>query len=204
MNSTKLFLVDLDGVVVHRADFFSNRVKELYPNANHEAIKEFFVGGDYKQTALGYKDLPVALEEVLPDWGVAVSVNEILKAWFSGENNIDEAVLEKIKKVRDTGVLCVIATDHSKYRKQDVWENLGMKNHFDGIVASADMGATKEESVFYEYAMTQFGVSDPASVLFVDDDPENVKVAESVGIRGVTFTGAESINLQALDIIEKL
>lgn len=73
-NNIKLFLVDLDGVIVHRADFFSNRAKELYPNANHDAIKEFFIGGAYKETALGHKDLQEALTEVLSSWNVSTSV----------------------------------------------------------------------------------------------------------------------------------
>ena len=84
----KLFLVDLDGVVVHRADFFSNRAKELYPEANHEAIRDFFTGGAYKQTALGNKDLAEALTEVLPSWNVPVSAAEVLETWFAGENKV--------------------------------------------------------------------------------------------------------------------
>jgi len=193
MENIQTFLVDLDGVIVHRADFFSSRAKELYPNANHEAIMQFFVGGAYKQTALGHTDLVIALEEVLPSWGVDVSVQAILDTWFSGENTVDEVVLNRIQELRAAGVKCVIATDHSTYRKNDVWENLGMKNYFDDIVASADMGATKEDVEFYQYAMEKLGVTDPATLLFTDDDPENTKVAESLGIRAVTFTGIESL-----------
>jgi HAD superfamily hydrolase (TIGR01509 family) len=55
------------------------------------------------------------------------------------------------------------------------------------------MGATKEDVEFYQYAMEKLGVTDPATLLFTDDDPENTKVAESLGIRAVTFTGIESL-----------
>lgn len=193
LTNIKLFLIDLDGVIVHRADFFSNRAKELYPDANHEAIMQFFTGGAYKQTALGKKDLVEALTEALPSWGIPVPAEEVLSTWFAGENDVDEGVLKRVRDIRNQGVTCVIATDHSQFRKRDVWENLGMKNHFDGIIASADMGATKEDAMFYQYAMEQYGVSDPGTVLFTDDDPENVKTAESLGIKGVVFTGIESL-----------
>jgi len=193
MENIQTFLVDLDGVIVHRADFFSNRAKELYPEANHEAIMRFFVGGTYKQTALGQKDLVAALEELLPDWNVNASAQDILDTWFSGENTVDEAVLNRIQELRAAGIKCVIATDHSTYRKNDVWENLGMKNYFDDVIASADMGATKEDVGFYQYAMEKLGVTDPATLLFTDDDPENTKVAESLGINTITFTGIESL-----------
>lgn len=188
------FLVDLDGVIVNRADFFSNRAKALYPDANHGAIMEFFVGGEYKQTALGKKDLVTTLEEVLPSWDVDASAQEVLDTWFSGENTIDEAVLNRIKEIRASGIKCVIATDHSAYRKNDVWENLGMKNHFDDIIASSDMGATKEDVEFYQYAMEKLGIIELSTVLFTDDDPENTKVAESLGINTITFTDVESLD----------
>lgn len=194
MTNTNLFLIDLDGVIVSRADFFSNRVKELYPDANHEAVMEFFVGGAYKQTALGHKDLVAALEEVLPLWNLDVSAQKVLDTWFSGENTVDEAVLNRIQEIRASGITCVIATDHSTYRKNDVWENLEMKNYFDDIIASSDMGATKEDVEFYQYAMKKFGISDPTTILFTDDDPENVKVAESLGIAGIVYIDINSLS----------
>lgn len=193
MENINTFLVDLDGVIVHRVDFFSNRAKELYPEANHEAIMQFFVGGVYKQTALGHKDLVIALEEVLLSWNIDADVKEVLATWFSGENTVDEGVLNRIQELRAAGIKCVIATDHSTYRKNDVWENLEMKNYFDDIIASADMGATKEDGEFYQYAMKKLEVSNPTTLLFTDDDPENTKVAESLGVKVITFTSIESL-----------
>lgn len=191
---TKVFLIDLDGVVVNRADFFSNRAKSLYPDANHEAIMNFFTDGTYKKTALGELDLKKALEEAIPTWNVDASVEEVLQTWFSGENNVDEKVLERIQEIRDKGIKCMIATDHSLYRKIDVWEHLNMKNSFDGIIASADCGFTKEEPEFFSKAMEMFAVTDPTAMAFIDDDPENVEVAKSLGINAVTYTGIDSFN----------
>lgn len=192
MNDT-IFLVDLDGVVVHRADYFSVRAKELYPHANHEAIKEFFVGGKYKETTLGKTDLVSALNEVIEGWDTGKSTAELLAEWFAGENQVDDAVLAYIQTLREKGVRCIIATDHSKFRRDDVWNNLHMNEYFDDIIASADIGATKEEPKFYTKAMELFGVEDPSTMYFTDDDPENVEVAKSVGVKASTFTGIESL-----------
>lgn len=191
MRQYKLFLVDLDGVVLHRADFFSRRAQTLYPDANHAAILEFFTGGTYKETALGKKDLPISLAKELPHWNVPVTVEELLKTWFDGENTIDEAVLKCVTKIRNSGITCVLATDHSSYRKHDVWENVGMKHYFDDIIASADVGATKEDPAFYRYALERFNINNLETVLFTDDDSENVAVANSLGITGIVFTGVD-------------
>lgn len=191
---TKIFLIDLDGVVVNRADFFSNRAKSLYPDANHEAIMDFFTGGTYKKTALGELDLKETIEGIIADWNVGVSTDELLQTWFGGENNVDEKVLERIQEIRAKGIKCVIATDHSLYRKDDVWEHLNMKDSFDGILASADCGFTKEEPEFFTKAMEMFDVAEASQMAFIDDDPENVEIAKSLGINAITYTDIASFN----------
>lgn len=190
--NTKVFLVDLDGVVLNRTDFFSKRAETLYPSANHAEILKFFTGGLYKKITLGQVGLIEALSEVLPDWNVNVNVDEVLEAWFSGENNIDKEVVDRIQEIRKSGVKCVIATDHSKYRKDDVWNNLGMRDFFDDIIASADIGATKEESDFYKKSMGMLDIENPNQVSFTDDDPKNVAVAESLGINSFVFEDIKS------------
>lgn len=189
------FLIDLDGVVINRPEFFSVRSKTLYPEADHEAVLTFFTKGAYKETTLGQRDLRDALADALPSWKLleGVTVDDVFKVWFEGENEIDYAVLGYIDELRKQGMKCVIATDHSLYRKHDVWENLGLKAHFDDIVASADFGFTKHDPEFYELTLRKLNIDDRSTVLFTDDDPENVEVAQKVGLQAVTFTGLDSI-----------
>jgi HAD superfamily hydrolase (TIGR01509 family) len=191
--NTKVFLVDLDGVVLHRTAYFSERAKELYPSANHAAILEFFTKGLYKEVTLGKRDLVEALSEVLPAWNVSRNANQVLTDWFEGENNIDYAALERIQGIRNSGVRCVLATDHSQFRKNQVWEDLGMKDFFDNIIASADVGATKHDSEFYLQSLKRLDIEKPQDVVFTDDDPKNVEVAKEVGLNAFVFEDIASL-----------
>lgn len=189
------FLVDLDGVVLHRNGYFSARSRELYPDANHAAILDFFTGGTYKDITLGKQDLVETLAEALPGWSVDRTVDEVLKDWFDGENNIDRAVLDRIQEIRQSGIKCVIATDHSSYRKNQVWNELGMKEYFDDIVASADVGATKHDPEFYIESLKRLNIMNAQDVAFTDDDQKNIDVALSVGLRGFLFKNVDSLSL---------
>jgi len=63
---------------------------------------------------------------------------------------------------------------------------------FDGIVISGEVGAAKPDPRIYQALVERHGL-DPASLAFVDDVPANVAAAESLGIRGLTFTSAAAL-----------
>lgn len=54
---------------------------------------------------------------------------------------------------------------------------------------SFELGRAKPDRAAFDKVIAESGVA-PAATLFVDDRPENVAAAESVGLRGHVFTGA--------------
>ena len=72
---------------------------------------------------------------------------------------------------------------------------------FEDIVLSADYGCIKPEEQIYRIALERFGMPVEA-LLFVDDSLPNVRGAEAVGLRALTFTTAEQLrrDLAALGI----
>jgi HAD superfamily hydrolase (TIGR01509 family) len=187
-------LVDLDGVVLTRAAYFSERAKVQFPHADHAAITAFFTDGSYARAVTGEVDLPTELARVLPSWKIALDPHELLKMWFSEENEIDVEVLRRIDSLRTQGIKCVIATDHSAYRARDVWDGLRMRDHFDGIIASSDVGVTKEESEFFQACKRTLMIVDPTTLAFIDDDPKNVAVARECGLHAVVYADVSSFD----------
>ncbi|MBQ3104277.1 MAG: HAD family phosphatase [Lachnospiraceae bacterium] len=57
---------------------------------------------------------------------------------------------------------------------------------FNGIMVSSDVHMIKPEKKIYEHFLSVFGLK-AEECLFIDDRPENVKGAETVGIAGVVF-----------------
>jgi putative hydrolase of the HAD superfamily len=66
------------------------------------------------------------------------------------------------------------------------YRELGLRDFFDALVISSKLGCLKPDLRIYRVAVEQMGV-DPKSILFVDDDAEYVRAAESLGMIGAVI-----------------
>lgn len=188
----KAILFDVDGVVFKPRDkYFSQRLREDGSSVPEEKINSFFKN-EYKKIVIGKADLREEVEKYLDDWNWNGSVEELLNYWFSYENKIDQEVVDLVQELREKGVKCYLASDHSKYRTDDFMNNVGLKKYFDGVFSSGYLGYTKEEKEFFAAVIKDLGLP-KNEILFVDDDPENVRVAESVGINAVHFDNKKNL-----------
>lgn len=69
-------------------------------------------------------------------------------------------------------------------------EKFPQLNLLRGVVVSAEEQLCKPDPNIYRLAIDRFEI-DPRTTGFVDDQPRNVEVAATVGLRGVRFCGAE-------------
>jgi FMN phosphatase YigB (HAD superfamily) len=67
---------------------------------------------------------------------------------------------------------------------------------FERVFTSADAGMRKPDLCFYKFVLDEIK-AEPSSVVFVDDRPENVLAARSLGINGIVFDNVERVR-QAL------
>ena len=75
---------------------------------------------------------------------------------------------------------------------KDLWARFcarGLKEHFDGGVASFELHITKPDRRIYEALFARVGI-DPAESVFLDDMERNLRGAETLGLRTVLFTNA--------------
>lgn len=98
-------------------------------------------------------------------------------------------VIELIKELGSNGVkLAVLSNTIEPHAK--ALRDAGLYDGFDHLFLSHEVGMRKPEASIYEHALAEIGIS-PEATIFVDDDPENVKAAEALGIRGIVFTDTE-------------
>lgn len=189
---TKAILFDVDGVVLFPRDkYFSQRLKEDGYDIDGEKVGQFFKD-KYKQIVVGEADLKEELSKVITDWGWQGTVDELLHYWFSYENKLNQEIIDFTQKLRLNGVKCYLASDHSEYRKQDLLNNIGLSQYFDGAFFSSDIGNTKEESEYYKKVLEQISLA-PGEILFVDDDIKNIEVAKTVLPNTLVFTTLENL-----------
>ena len=90
-----------------------------------------------------------------------------------------------LEKLTDNGIVMGIISDawpslHNKY------VTLGIRHYFKSFTVSAVVGCCKPEELIYRKAIEEIGI-DPQNLLFVDDDPDNVKGAIRTGMNGMVI-----------------
>jgi len=94
-------------------------------------------------------------------------------------------VLGLVDRLRGLGVVTAILSDQT-----DWLEHLDSRqhffNHFDAVFNSYHYGMSKLEDAFFHLALTGLA-ADPASTLFVDDNPVNVERAKALGMHAVLY-----------------
>jgi putative hydrolase of the HAD superfamily len=185
----KAVLFDLDGIViVGRTRFFSERLSEEH-NIPAEQVQEFFLR-DFKPCSFGKADLKEQLAPYLLKWNWKGTVEDFLEYWFSSESTKDEEVMRIVQKLRGSGVKCYIATRQDKYRLQYLLDVVGLKDYFDGIFCTCNIGYDKSQPEFFEYALRELDAK-PSEVLYFDDLQKNVDTANALGIDAHFYNGIE-------------
>ena len=63
---------------------------------------------------------------------------------------------------------------------------------FERVFTSADAGMRKPDLCFFKYVLEEIK-AEPSSVVFVDDRPENVLAARSLGMNGIVFDNIQRV-----------
>jgi len=185
---SKIILLDLDGVVIRRHKYFSEKYSEDFKIPLEEILP--FFKSDYKKAAKGEISIREVLPSYLSKWGWKKTLDEFLSYWFESERTLDQNVLKEVKDLRKKGNRLYLVSDNEQERAKYVMEKIGLKKEFDGAFFSYKLGHTKGEPEFFQKVVTELKAK-PSEVEYWDDDPKNVDVAKGVGINARVYTSFE-------------
>ncbi len=172
----KAILLDADGVVLNKGEFFSEKFAREY-NVPLEEVLEFFKG-PFGDCQAGTKDLKEEVAPFLEKWGWQGSVDDFLNYWFQ-DVQIDPGIYELVEKYHEKGIKCYLASNNESYRARAIQDKLG--GLLDGYFFSADLKMKKDNPEFFKHILGQLDL--PANeVNFVDNDEKNVEAAKETGI----------------------
>lgn len=181
-----IFIFDADGVVIKREMYFSQRLaRDL--DIPEEKIMNFF-RNEYKDCAVGKADLKQVLGKYMKIWEWRESVDNLLKYWFEGEQELNEEIVNEIKSLREKGYICCLATNNESYRTKYLTDKIGLKDLFDFIFSSSEVGHLKSEDEFWKYALERLGVKNIDDVFVWESDDGIVKKVKKLGMKGFLFT----------------
>jgi len=174
--------------VIHPNRFANYLAREH--GLTRERTRDFFQG-TFLECLLGRADLKTSIAPFLSSWGWPGTVEDYLHQWFTEEDAPDPQMVQAIATLRQRGLHCYLGTNQERYRIAYMQHRMGFGQLFDGIFASAMLGAMKPEMAFYTTITATLGVA-PDTILFWDDASGNVAAARACGWNAEQYTSFES------------
>jgi putative hydrolase of the HAD superfamily len=194
-----IIIFDADEVVIKREIYFSQRLARDF-GISEEDIMQFF-RNEFKDCAVGKADLKEELGKYTKTWGWESSIDDLLKYWFESERELDEEMVNEIKSLRAKGYICCLATNNEAYRTKYLAETVGLKNLFDYIFSSSEIGHLKSEDNFWKYIWDKLGVKDKENIVVWESDGKIVEKITELGMRGIFFNNAKDFRKKMEEIL---
>lgn len=184
-------MLDVDGVVVSghgtQDELWTHRLKDDLGIEPEDLARAFFAKR-WTKVVTGKDMLEPALAKSLDELGSKVEAGTLIDYWFEKDARVVKRVVQDCRRLRQAGFKVVLTTNQEHRRADYLMNDLKLGAAVDGIVYSAQAGAQKPDSAFFEFAMGQTGVP-PQAHLLVDDHIANVDGARQVGWHGHVWAG---------------
>lgn len=190
-----VLVLDCDGVIVlghpegGRWDKHLERDLGFMP----DLLQERFFRPHFAGIVTGETDLFAVLEAIWPELGCAATPRAFVDYWLKHDSRIDPAVLGEVDRWRAAGGKAFLATVQEHNRARHLWDALGLKDHFDGMLYSAALGARKPHAAFFLRALEKLPVTTPEEILFFDDFEKNIATARELGWRAHLYKGIDDL-----------
>lgn len=198
---------DADGVLLHPGN-----ASQRSDSAWHHGLQSD-LGIDHRQlTALFFSPRvdgrPSVMEEctsgnsaiedvllpILRELGYSADIESFLDYWFQRDAYVDRELLREVSRLRNAhGCLCFIVTSQEHRRAAYIWDELGLREHFDGMYYSAMLGHSKKSNEFYRAISSDFDFSRSQPIYF-DDRIELVNQAASCGWDAHLYQSVTSVS----------
>lgn len=122
--------------------------------------------------------------------GVALDVRGYMDVAYDapGDQLIRPEAVDVAARARRSGLGVSVLTNDLRAFHGDAWvARIDFLRDVDHVVDCSHVGFLKPDPRAYRYALDELGDVDPGRILFVDDQPLNVRGAEAMGLSGMWF-----------------
>jgi HAD superfamily hydrolase (TIGR01509 family) len=175
-------LFDADGVIQRPSRDWWSYLGALVPSDGEAFVADLMAAE--KPSLVGKGDFRDAVADVLRRWKSPASVDEAMEPWrwFAAEPE----VISLIGSLRSGGIECHLATNQHAYRRAVMQDERGYGAWFDQTFYSCDLGLAKPDPAYFRAILGAIGVP-ASSVLFIDDNEDNVAGALGVGLQAEVY-----------------
>lgn len=115
--------------------------------------------------------------------------------WLSGQIlsrfTLRPAMLKLVDTLHGHGYRTGILSDQTEWLDR-LDQRDHFFHHFDSVFNSSYLGIGKRDEAIFDRVVEQLAVS-PAKTIFIDDNPENVRRAQSRGLHSILFVDCETL-----------
>ncbi len=107
-------------------------------------------------------------------------------------STLNETMLLWVQTLQDAGFKTAILSNMGEELLRFMRQEFGWLGRFDHHTWSCELRIAKPDPAIYRYTCEKLGVA-PDAALFLDDKPENIAAAESIGLNAIQFTTAGAL-----------
>jgi len=188
----RVLMVDVDGVVVKPPPGGWGADMERDLGLSIATLQAHFFRPHWDDIVNGRARLHDRLSRVLADVAPHLTSRRLTEYWFAKDARLDQTLLADLAALRAAGVVLHLATVQEHERADHLWNALGLRDRFDAIHYSADLGCGKPDPAFFAAVEARTGFA-PADLTLIDDKAANVDAARAAGWGGVLWDGARRL-----------
>jgi putative hydrolase of the HAD superfamily len=145
---------------------------------------------------------------VAKDAGVAFTperIQDLIETDVLMWTSLNEEMLAWVVALQDAGFPTAILSNMGEEMLCYMRQEFGWLAHFQHHTWSCELGIGKPDPAIYVHTCERLGVA-PQQTLFLDDKPENIEAAASVGLNAVLFHSIGQLrqDLEARNLLEGL
>lgn len=190
----RVLMVDVDGVVVVHPDpagWAAGLERDL--GLSKAGLQAAFFAPHFGEVMVGRAPLRERLEPVLAKVAPHLTCQALIDYWFENDAHLDHGLLDQLAACRAQGLQLHLATLQEHERAGYLWRTLGLRDRFDAIHYSADLGWAKPADGFYAEIERRAGFA-PEEIFFIDDKAKNVEAARRRGWGAAVWTGRDRLD----------
>jgi putative hydrolase of the HAD superfamily len=186
--SIAAIMVDVDGVIVIHPSgggWADHLERDL--GISPKKLHEHFFEKHWSDIVCGRAGLRERLAPVLLDIAPSLTCEQLIAYWFANDAHLNLDLLRDLADLRQRGIKIDLATVQEHERAHYLWNNLGLRHHFDSLHYSGNLGCAKPDLAFYKKIENRTALK-PSQIFFIDDRPENVDGAQRAGWTAALWT----------------
>ena len=187
----KIIIFDMGGVLVNLDwDAVLTPMTKL-SNKGAAAVRQEVVNGPtVKQSMLGHIGSRDFYTTLCGNLGVDLEYQEFLRIWVR-LLRVNEGILPLVERLKTRHKL-VLGSNTDEIHHTYCLQNVEALGQFEESFLSFQLGLLKPDPQFFLHILNKMGAP-PSECVFIDDTPENVEAARSVGMTGLRFTTNDNL-----------